>query len=316
MTAADRVVLLAGGVGGARLAVGLARILAPPAFTIIVNTGDDFEHLGLHISPDLDTVMYGLAGIANPSTGWGIRRDTFHILSMVERLGGPAWFHLGDSDLAVNLMRTNLLRQGHTLTATTRLLCRHLGVSYSILPMSDRSVSTMLDTDQGILPFQSYFVEEGWQPVVHQITFEGIERAIPTPEVTEALDGATLIIIGPSNPFLSIEPILALPGVREKIKASSAKCIVVSPIIGGKAVKGPAAKLMAELGYEISPVGIAKYYEDLVDGIILDAVDSHLCERIGRLGIRAKSCPTLMSTLAQKTRLARVVIQWAEDNLS
>jgi LPPG:FO 2-phospho-L-lactate transferase len=307
------VVLLAGGVGGAKLAVGLAEALPSDALSIIVNTGDDFEHLGLHVSPDLDTVTYALAGVANPQTGWGVADDTFHAMEMIERYGGPAWFRLGDRDLGTNLMRTSMLRQGKSLTEVTRYLTHQLGAKNIILPMSDESVRTLLDTESGLLGFQEYFVRDGWQPTVKAIRFEGIETAGATEDVMSTLDRASLIVFGPSNPFLSIDPILAVPGIRERIAGSAAPCIAVSPIIGGKAVKGPAAKLMNELGHDVSPLGIARYYEDLLDGIILDAVDFKMKDNIEKLNVRALACNTLMTTLVEKTQLATSLLQWSEE---
>ena len=214
-TPRDHVVLLVGGVGGAKLALGLAHALPPGALTVIVNTADDFEHLGLHVSPDLDTVMYTLAGLANPDTGWGLTGDTFRAMEMVARYGGPDWFNLGDRDLGTSLVRTALLREGHPLSAVTERLSRALGIQHPILPMSDDPVRTWLDTDQGPLPFQVYFVRERWGPVVRRVRFEGAESAQPNVGVSAALEAATLIVYGPSNPFLSIDPILSVPGIRE-----------------------------------------------------------------------------------------------------
>lgn len=309
------VVLLVGGVGGAKLALGLSHILPADALTIIVNTADDFEHLGLYVSPDLDTVMYTLAGLANPQTGWGIAGDSFQALEMVERYGGPAWFRLGDRDLATSLMRTCLLHEGRSLTETTQYLCARLGLSHPILPMSDQPVRTQLETDQGTLAFQEYFVHQRWQPVVKAIHFEGSDEARPTQLVSSALEQATLIIFGPSNPFLSIDPILAVPGIRDLIAQAGAPCVAVSPIIGGQAVKGPAAKLMTELGFDVSPLGIAKYYRDLLSGIILDVADQHLCEQIEALGIRCTAQYILMESLSDKINLAKSLLDWIEGNL-
>lgn len=315
MSLRDRVVLLVGGVGGAKLALGMSNVLPPESLTIIVNTADDFEHLGLHISPDLDTVMYTLADLANPQTGWGVVDDTFCAMDMVARCGGPSWFRLGDRDLGTSLVRTAMLREGHTLTGITRHLCKSLNVHHPILPMSDQPVRTWLDTDQGSLAFQEYFVRERWQPVVQRIRFEGAADAWPSSVICSALQAATLIVLGPSNPFLSIDPILAVPGLRALIARGDAPCVAVSPIISGKAIKGPAAKLMAELGVDVSPLGIAQYYEDLLNGIILDSADEGLCKEIEALNIRSAGQPTLMETLSDKINLARIVLDWAEDNL-
>jgi LPPG:FO 2-phospho-L-lactate transferase len=311
-TPRDHVVLLVGGVGGAKLALGLAHALPPGALTVIVNTADDFEHLGLHVSPDLDTVMYTLAGLANPVTGWGLAGDTLQAMEMVARYGGPGWFNLGDCDLGTSLVRTALLREGRPLSAVTAQLSQALGVQHPILPMSDDPVHTWLDTDQGPLPFQVYFVRERWEPVVRQIRFEGAESAQPGAGVSAALQAATLIVYGPSNPFLSIDPILSVPGIRECIDASSAPRVAISPIVGGQALKGPAAKLMAELGVEVSPLGIVTHFRDRLDGIILDNADSNIREAIERLHIRATTKQTVMTSLADKIRLAEELLNWVE----
>ena len=306
------VVLLVGGVGGAKLAVGLAAHLPPEGLTIVVNTGDDFEHWGLHVSPDLDTVMYNLAGVANPEMGWGLAGDTLEALGMMTRYAGPSWFRLGDRDLATNLLRTAALRRGETLTAVTRTLSAALGVAHPILPMSDQPAPTVLDTDQGPLAFQEYFVRERWQPVVRAIRLGGVEAA-PSPQVMAAFEQATAVVLGPSNPYLSIDPILALPGIRSQLASSGAPCLAVSPIIGGQAVKGPAAKLMAELGQDVSSFGVAEHYEDILKGIILDDVDQDECPSIEALGIRAISRPILMNTPADKARLGREMLEWIQE---
>ena len=308
----DRVVLLAGGVGGAKLAYGLAHILPPGALTIIVNTGDDFEHFGLHVSPDLDTVMYTLADLANPSTGWGLEGDTFQAMAMIERYGGPTWFRLGDRDLGTHLQRTQWLRDGLPLTEVTRRLCSALAIPHAILPMCDQPVRTCLETDRGRLDFQDYFVRLRWEPRVHRVLYEGAESASPSQAVVEALEKATLIVFGPSNPILSIDPILAVPGIRERIMASPAFRAAVSPIIGGEAVKGPAAKLMTELGMEASPLGVARHYADSLNGIILDEVDRGLCPAIESLGLRTLTRQTLMVTAENKRRLADELVTWVE----
>jgi len=311
----NKVSLLVGGVGGAKLALGLAHVLKPDELTVIVNTGDDFKHFGLHISPDLDTVMYTLAGLANPQTGWGIIDDSFSALEMVGRLGGASWFRLGDRDLGTHLTRTQLLAQGLRLTDVTGQLRSALGIPHTILPMTDDAVATWLDTDQGALPFQIYFVRERWQPVVSQIRFEGIEHAKPSPEVIRALAESTLIVIGPSNPFLSIDPILAVPGVRQLIQESAAPCIAVSPVSAGEAFKGPTVKLMAELRLDMSVLGVTEHYHDLVNAIILDDADADLCPAIEAMGVRTLTHPIFMSSLDDKIRLARTLLDWSKEKL-
>jgi LPPG:FO 2-phospho-L-lactate transferase len=294
----------------------MASILPATALTIMVNTGDDFEHWGLHVSPDLDTVMYNLAGVANSETGWGLSGDTFEALDMISRYGGPGWFQLGDRDLATSLIRTMLLQEGNTLTEVTSTLAARLGTPYTILPMSDQPVRTILTTDQGDRDFQEYFVRDHWQPVVREIRYEGADQAHGGPQVLSAIEDATLIVFGPSNPYLSIDPILAVDGIRAHITSSRAPRVAVSPIIGGQAVKGPAAKIMGELGYEVSPFGVVKHYEELIKGIILDDIDQHLIDSIDALNIRAAARHILMETPADKTRLAGELLEWAEENFS
>lgn len=306
-----QIAALAGGVGGARLAAGLAQLEHP--LCVIVNTGDDFDHLGLRICPDLDTVMYTLAGLENPLAGWGLAGETWQALDMLERYGAETWFKLGDRDLATHLYRTHLLRQGKRLTEITGLLCRALipNTQYpQLLPMTDDHVATIVQTDEGELAFQEYFVRRGWQPVMRGVRFDGIESARPTREVTAALDAAELVVICPSNPFVSIDPILALPSVRQTLKAK--RVIAVSPIIGGQAVKGPAAKMFRELGIEPSPVGVAQHYGDFLNGLVIDATDAHLQSKIEALGIRVKATDALMRDRADRARLAREVLQFAQ----
>jgi LPPG:FO 2-phospho-L-lactate transferase len=316
MKPGNQVVLLVGGVGGAKLALGLARVLPPGSLTIIVNTGDDLKHLGLHISPDVDTVMYTLSNMVNPKTGWGLDDDSLHAMRMVRRYGGPDWFNLGDKDIGTHLMRTQLLGEGLTLTEVTRKLCASLGVDHPLLPMSDDPVRTVLDTDQGLLSFQEYFVRERWQPVVRDIRFEGSEKAKPSEAVIAALEQASMIVFGPSNPFLSIDPILSVPGIRERIEGGSVPRVAVSPIIAGKAVKGPTAKIMTEMGIDVTPVGVIDHYRNLLDGIILDEADSTLRDKIESTGMHTSAQQILMETQNDKIRLAVTLLHWVEENLS
>ena len=306
------VVALAGGVGGAKLAWGLARILPPERLTIIVNTADDFEHLGLHISPDLDTVVYTLADLANPETGWGLRDESWGMLDMLARYAGPTWFRLGDRDLATHLIRSQWLRQGYPLTWVTRELCKLLGVRQTVLPMSDDPVRTIVHTDVGPLPFQDYFVRHHWKPVVESIHFEGAETAQPTPDVVQSLRQGDRIIFCPSNPFVSLDPILALGATRRIIAASRAPKVAVTPIVGGRALRGPAAKMMRELGLEVSPVGVARHYQDLLTGFVLDQRDEGLKMTIGfELAIRTLVTDTVMEGDEDRIRLARQVLEFA-----
>lgn len=316
MSIREHVVLLVGGVGGAKLALGLANVLPPESLTVVVNTADDFEHLGLHISPDVDTLMYTLSGLANQQVGWGVEGDTLRAMGMVRRYGGPTWFKLGDKDLGTNLMRTQLLREGHTLTDVTRQLSQAVGVKATLLPMTNDRVRTVLETDEGELNFQVYFVRDGWRPAVHHIRFEGCEEAQPSRAVADALDEATLIVFGPSNPFLSIDPILSIEGIHERIRQASAPRVAVTPIIGGQAVKGPTAKLMTELGVEVTPVSVAEHYRALVDAFVLDDADRDLLAPIEALGLRATAQQTFMQTLEDKVDLANALLSWVEEELS
>ena len=298
-----KVVLLAGGVGGAKLAFGLARVLPAEDLTVVVNTGDDFTHLGLRICPDLDTVTYNLGGLDNRETGWGVAGDTFQALEALERLGGPTWFRLGDRDLATHLWRTSLLAQGMRLTEVTRRICKSLGVGATVLPATDDTVPTRVETDEGLLDFQDYFVRRRCEPRVRRIVFAGIEDARPSPEVSAAIGAADGIVFAPSNPFVSIEPVLALPGVREAVSRKPA--VAVSPIVGGEAIKGPAAKMMQELGLDVSPVGVAGRYADIIEGFVMDEIDSAREAEVAGLGLRVRTAQSIMRTDADRESLAR-----------
>jgi LPPG:FO 2-phospho-L-lactate transferase len=299
-------VALAGGVGGAKLAHGLSQVLPPESLTVVVNTGDDFEHLGLTICPDLDTVTYTLAGLANPEAGWGRSSETWTVLDELRRLGGPDWFRLGDRDLALHLERTRRLRAGQSLTAVTEAVTRGLGVAVRVLPMSDDPVRTMVFTDEGELAFQDYFVRRRCEPMVRALRFDGAERAAPTAAVRAALAAAERVILCPSNPFLSIDPILALPGMRSALQDKLV--IAVTPIVGGQAIKGPAAKLLRELGRDVSAEAVADYYAGLADVFVLDQIDAALAPAIERLGLRVLVTDTLMPTSEARARLARELI--------
>jgi LPPG:FO 2-phospho-L-lactate transferase len=305
---------LAGGVGGAKLADGLAQCVGAD-LTVIVNTGDDFEHLGLHISPDLDTVMYTLAGIANPATGWGIAGETWTTLEQIARLGGPDWFKLGDRDLATHILRTQRLRAGERLTDITASLCRTLGIAARILPMSDDPVRTIVQSGSERYPFQDYFVRLQCRVPVTALYFEGAASARPSREVAAALADKllTAIILCPSNPYLSVDPILAVPGVRDLILAADVPVVAVSPIIGGAAVKGPAAKIMAELGLTPSVTAIAAHYQGLVTGLMIDTVDAALAAEIEATGMRVRTAPILMRDTEDRRRLAAECIAFAKE---
>ncbi len=301
------VLALAGGVGGAKLALGLSRVLPPERLTIVVNTGDDEEFYGLHVSPDLDTVMYTLASLVNTDTGWGVAGDSFNALEALKAYGVPAWFNLGDRDLATHLRRSELLREGHTLSQVTETLCCTLGIRHRVVPMSDDRVRTIVETDEGDLPFQVYFVKRRCEPVVGGLRYEGAEDAMPSPHFKAVLKDPELlgVVLCPSNPFLSIAPILAVSGVREQLATMQGTRVVVSPIVGGEALRGPAAKIMGELGHEVSCVGVAKQYVGLCDIFVIDDVDKEHAEAIAALGMRPEVCPTVMVSEEDKIRLAR-----------
>ena len=273
---------ISGGVGGAKLALGLARVLRPEQLTVVANTADDFEHLGLHIAPDLDTVMYTLAGLNNTEQGWGLAGETWRFLDALERLGGENWFRLGDMDLATHLYRSECMRRGESLTEVTAGLCDRLGVQAGLIPMTDDPVRTVVHTDQGELAFQHYFVREQCRPAVSGFHFDGIERARPQAQMLDLLTDPALaaIILCPSNPFVSIDPVLQLPGLRKAIVHSGAPVIAVSPIVGGIALKGPAAKMMSELGLRVSAEAVAAHYKGLVNTFVLDEGDAKLAPAI------------------------------------
>ena len=310
MTASEGlVVALSGGVGGAKLALGLSRTLPPEDLLIVANTGDDFEHLDLSISPDIDTLMYTLSGLANQELGWGRADETWSFMETIDALGGESWFRLGDRDLAVHIERTRRLRAGDTLSAVTADFCRRLGVAARVLPMTDDRVRTRVLAEDGWLEFQEYFVHRQCRPVVRELAFDGAEQARAQPEFLAALAEPDLraVIVCPSNPFISVEPILALPGVRAALAACTAPVIAVSPIIGGRAVKGPTAKMMTELGLDPSAAGVAARYGDLLDGYVLDEIDAG---SITSLPVFVTH--TLMKTLADRENLARVTLEAAD----
>lgn len=303
-----KVVALAGGVGGAKLADGLAQILPASDLTVIVNTGDDFEHYGLTICPDLDTVCYTLAGLANAETGWGRNGETWAAIESAARLGGPAWFRLGDQDLGTHLERTRRLHAGESLSAITAHFCRAWGIGPRVLPMSDQPVRTIVSTDEGALAFQNYFVQRACEPTVSAFHFAGAEVAQPAPGTLEAIAEADLIVVCPSNPWVSVAPILAVPQLRAAIAGK--RVIAVSPIIGGQAVKGPAAKMFRELGVEPSALAVAQYYGPLLAGLVLDQVDAAQMEAIRGLGIMPLATATLMQDRAHRARLAQEVLNF------
>ena len=307
------VLALSGGVGGAKLALGLSKILAPQQLTIVANTADDFEHLGLRISPDLDTVMYTLAGRNNREQGWGLAEESWQAMEMLRTYQAPTWFQLGDRDIATHLVRRQMLAQGKTLSEVTEYLCRQLGVVHPLLPMSNDAVRTWVATADGDLPFQDYFVRERCQPAVRGFRFEGIENARPQPRFMALLADPQLsaILICPSNPFVSIDPILELAGIRAAMGNNSAPVIAVSPIVAGAAIKGPTAKMMAEARIPISALGVAEHYGDLLDGFVIDAADADQAREIERLGIAVHATQTVMHSLQDRILLARSTLEFA-----
>ncbi len=299
------IVALSGGIGGAKLALGLAQVHDPAELLIVANTGDDFTHLGLAISPDIDTLLYTLAGLDNPELGWGRRDETWAAMETLQALGGETWFRLGDRDLALHLARTELLRAGRTLSAVTDTLRLRLGVGPRILPPSDDPVRTRLDTDQGTLDFQEYFVHRRCVPAVRAIAFAGATTARPLAEVIHAIATAEAVVICPSNPFISIDPILAVPGLRTALATTRAPVVAVSPLIGGRAVKGPTAKMMAELGLPVTARAVAEHYAGLLDLFVADPDDA---AALAGIDARVVAAPTLMRSLADKQALARTVL--------
>src|ERR671920_1744464 len=306
-----KVCALAGGVGGAKLAIGLQDVLPPGKLSVVVNTADDFDLWGLHICPDLDTVMYTLAGISNPETGWGIVGESFETLNMLESYGEETWFKLGDRDLATHILRTSRMRSGETLTEVTAGLSGALAVESAVLPMSDDPVSTILDTPEGRLEFQEYFVRRGQRDEVLGIELRGVQDAGPTEGVLAAIGGADAIVFCPSNPLVSIGPILALPGMTEALEASSAPKVAVSPIVGGRALKGPADRMLASLGHEVSSTGVARMYADLADGMVVDRIDEGEQEAIESIGMRVFATDAVMRDAADRARLASETLEFS-----
>lgn len=307
------ILALAGGVGGAKMAQGLAMRLPPEELVIVVNTGDDFTHLGLHISPDVDTVMYWLSGLNDRLRGWGLAGETWSFMAALGRLGGPTWFNLGDGDLANHVSRTHRLARGETLSAVTRHLCSQLGVAHHIAPMTDQSVRTIVHTTDGALAFQDYFVRLRCEPVVTGVSFDGAEDAVPSPAFAAALANPALraIVVCPSNPVLSIEPILSILGVRERLGQMRVPVVAVSPIIGGQAVKGPAAKIFRELGRDVSVLGVAEHYRGLVQGLLIDTIDIDAQPAIEACGMRVAITDAVMRSATDQARLAGEVLALA-----
>ncbi|HZZ36232.1 MAG TPA: 2-phospho-L-lactate transferase [Caulobacteraceae bacterium] len=307
------VIALCGGVGGAKLAYGLGKVLAPEDLSIVVNTGDDFVHLGLHVSPDIDTVAYTLSGLSDRERGWGLAGETWNFMASLRGLGGEDWFQLGDRDLAMHVERTRRLAAGESLSEVTSALALALGIAHPIIPMSDDPVRTIVSTDNGELAFQRYFVGEQCRPAVSAVRFAGADAATPSPAFGAALArrDVAAVIVCPSNPYLSIDPILAVPGVRAALEALGAPVVAVSPIIGGKALKGPAAKLMTELGVTPGVAAVAKHYAGLLDGLVIDTTDAGEGEALARIGVEPLATEAIMISDDDRVRLARETLAFA-----
>jgi len=305
---------ISGGVGGAKLALGLSHQLPPGQLSIVTNTGDDFEHFGLRICPDLDTVMYTLADLSNKEQGWGLAGESWNFLSALRQFEGETWFQLGDRDLATHVVRTNLLNKGLSLSEVTRHLCRHLGVEHAVFPMTDSPVSTRVILKSGEkLPFQHYFVRDRCEPEVTGFEFEGIDQALASDDFNASLSDPALeaVIICPSNPFVSVDPVLSVPGIRNRLCEIAAPVIAVSPIVAGKAIKGPTAKMMEELDMPRNAVSVAEHYAGLLDGYILDSVDAELRPQLEEMGIATIATSTVMITLDDRIQLARDALSFA-----
>lgn len=303
-----RALALAGGVGGAKLVVGLAHCLTPDELVVAVNTGDDEEFHGLHVSPDLDTMMYTLAGLSNPEAGWGLNGDTFTALAMLRQYGADTWFNLGDRDLATHIRRTQLLKQGLALSEVTAELCAALGVNHRIVPMSDQPVRTVLETSDGRLSMQEYFVRERAQPEVSAVHYLGSGEAIPSPGLDEALALARILVICPSNPALSVQPIVEVSGMKERLASFSGLRVAVSPIVGNDAVRGPAGRIMAGIGQEVSVVGVARAYREFCDVLVIDRQDDGLASAVAEAGVRPVVTNTIMNSLQDRIDLAKTVL--------
>jgi LPPG:FO 2-phospho-L-lactate transferase len=304
-----KITAFAGGIGAARFLQGLVRVIDPRNLTVIVNTADDVEFFGLHISPDVDIVIYTLAGVVNPDTGWGFRSDTFVCLEELRKFKYEGWFQLGDRDLATHIHRTRLLGEGWSLTRITDSIRRRFSLGPRILPMSDDPVTTRIATDRGIIHFQEYLVKRKARDRVRKVLFAGVKTACPSPQVLDAIRRADGIVICPSNPIVSIGPILHLKGVRAALQQTQAKIVAISPIVGGKPIKGPAAKIMSGLGMKVSATQVARLYLDFIDTFIIDEIDRPLAGKIESLGCRVVVTDTIMKDLGAKIRLAKVVDQ-------
>ena len=308
-------IAVSGGVGGAKLALGLERIIQSEDLMVIGNVGDDFRHFGLHISPDIDTLLYTLSGKSDIEKGWGLANETWEFMSAMKELGGDTWFQLGDRDLATHVERTRRLQHGESLSEITDYLRRTFGIGATIIPATDDQLRTIVETDIGVLNFQEYFVRERCNPRIQNLHFQGSESAYPQKELTKALGSTELqsIIFCPSNPLLSIDPILSIQGLKKAFADSGAKIVAVTPIVGGAAIKGPAAKNLRELGYPVSATTVAKHYQGLIHGFVLDKRDREETKQIEKLGIAVLVAETIMNDLETKIQLAEKTLQFAKS---
>lgn len=307
------VVVLSGGVGGAKLVLGLSHVVDNEKLTVVTNTGDDFDHLGLRICPDTDTVLYTLAGLSNTELGWGRAGETWTFMNTLRELGGSDWFNLGDGDLALHVLRTQALAAGQSLTQVISDVAKSMGITASILPMTDQSVRTLVNTPHGQLAFQEYFVRDRCEPEVNGFEFAGINQALPNPELLHVLQtDVDVIIIAPSNPYVSVDPILGVPGMREALQQSEAPIIAVSPIVAGVAIKGPASKMMTELGVVAGVEGVAEHYKGFIDGLIIDEQDIGHADAVSTFGADVKVAQTVMRTLNDRIALAEVAVEFGQ----
>ncbi len=308
------VVVLSGGVGGAKLALGLSRVVEAASLTVVANTGDDFDHLGLRICPDIDTLVYTLSGLGDPGAGWGRAGESGNFMEAAGVLGEDTWFFLGDKDLAMHVARTRRLAAGERLSSVTRDVCRRLGAAARVLPMSDDRVATVVRTKEGRLPFQHYFVRDRCGPPVRGFEYDGAAAAAPGPGILDALaaEGLRAVVVAPSNPYVSIDPVLAVPGLREALRDCRAPVVAVTPIVAGDSLKGPTAKMMRELGVEVSPVSVARRYADFIDGFVLDAADAGLAPRVEAPGLGVRIANTVMDSLEDRVMLARAVLEFCD----
>ena len=308
------ITILTGGTGGAKFVQGVVKAVDPRDVTVVVNTGDDVRWWGLHVSPDIDSVVYALAGQLSKERGWGVDGDTFECLARMKALGAEAWFQLGDRDLAMHLRRTELLRNGSTLSEATEQITAALGIASKVLPMSNNRIETRVLTEGGDLSFQEYFVREQWRPKVRGIYFCSAEDAQPAPGVVNAIEAATTVFVAPSNPITSIGPILAVPGIREALQRAVGQVVAISPIIGGQAVSGPAAELMRSANLDVSCVGVAEAYEDFLDVLVIDEADEQKTSEIEALGVRACVAATIMDSDEKKIAMAKAAMAAAKQS--